>query len=377
MPGPRPNRLKNVVRKLHRWLGLALAAWLLFQATTGLALVYRHDLQALGAATPASTPDDIAAFDIQSAIDEITATWDDHSLYRIYFPIVDGEPLIALLHPTSPSGARQLLEIDPATGTIREASLAIRALDTLFYLHYELGQGESGRYLVGLLGLGLLMAALSGLWTWWPGLRRLRAAFRLSLRGTGDRQLYDWHRLAGSVAHPLILVTAFTGFMLAYGPVIVSGFGVEGARTMSPERSATSAMPPSDNWLRRAGAAIDNGGVRDLRFEPGTNRPTAVVLFNDSPGRSGPFERVRLEPGSNAVQSVTASRDLTGFNRLLGWMYSIHTRLALGRAGQLLLTIGACSLLILVVSGPWFWWRKRGRRRAQIRRAAMPRESNA
>lgn len=352
---------KAILRRIHKWLGLSLALYLVLQTTTGILLVYRHELQASWSHFGSPNIDTGVSVSMQSVLERIGAVYPQLEVDRIYYPKVRGEPYIAHLRGAE-GGAVRLAEIDPSSGKVRDASPVVRLLEFAFDLHHELLLGSAGLYLVGILGLALLTSAVSGLWLWWPGLRRLRRAYKVKLRGAGVRSLFDWHRVTGSLVAPIVVVSAITGFLLSYGGLLRTAFAVPAV----PVRAATQspAGPPIDvdTLIAIAASTIPHGGVRDVRFDPDNGLLAAVVFFDESRHQSGPLDRVWVDPHNGEVLGISESEKLDTGNRFFAWLYPLHTELGLADKGKALSTAGGVGLLLLSVTGPWLWWRKRQRR---------------
>lgn len=352
---------KAMLRRIHRWLGLSLALYLVLQTTTGILLVYRHELQARWSQSGSPDVDTGVSVPMQSVLDRIDAVYPQLEVDRIYYPKVRGEPYIAHLGGAE-GGAVRLAEIDPSSGKVSEASPGIRLLELAFDLHHELLLGGAGLYLVGGLGLALLMSAVSGLWLWWPGLRRLRHAYKVKLKGAGVRSLFDWHRVTGSLVAPIVIVSAITGFLLSYGGLLRTAFAVPAVPVRAAAQSPAGAPMNVDTLIAIAASTIPNGGVRDLRFDPDNGLLAAVVFFDESRHRSGPLDRVWVDPRSGEVLGISENEKLDAGNRFFAWLYPLHTELGLADKGRALSTAGGAGLLLLSVTGPWLWWRKRQRR---------------
>lgn len=350
-----------MLRAWHRWLGLSIALYLLFQGATGVLLVYRHELQALWSQSVTIHTGSVPPISIQSILENIEARYPAHVIDRIYYPAVRDEPYVAHLRSVDES-ATELVEIDPYTGRVLEAAFAIHALELIFDLHHELSLGKSGAYVVGLIGLAVLALAVTGLYLWWPGIRRLGSTFKVRLKGAGIRSLYDWHRLTGSVLALLIVVSASTGFLLAYGGPLRTALGISETPVEAVARNPTGLALRADTLISIADAAVPNSGVRDIRFQDAGNVLRTVVFFRDGDSRSGPFHRVSVDPYNGRVLGVSNSRKLDAGNTFFAWIYPIHTDLGLAKPGKAIVAAGGIGLLLLGVTGPLLWWRKRARR---------------
>ncbi len=77
-------------------------------------------------------------------------------------------------------------------------------------MHWLSGVTVSG-FILGVLGLLLLFLALSGIWLWWPSLRRFSNGFRVRTGNGRYARDYDLHQVIGMIALPLLLLWAVTG----------------------------------------------------------------------------------------------------------------------------------------------------------------------
>ncbi|NDY90121.1 PepSY domain-containing protein [Ideonella sp. TBM-1] len=106
--------------------------------------------------------------------------------------------------------------VDPRTGALARAD-ALRIGSQWFYpMHYSLNWHwhNAGIYLVGLAGLVMLVALVSGVIL---HRRLLREFFTLRLRTPGQRRTLDLHNLTGVLALPFHFFFAFTGLLIFAG----------------------------------------------------------------------------------------------------------------------------------------------------------------
>ncbi|HEX4722897.1 MAG TPA: PepSY-associated TM helix domain-containing protein [Pseudonocardiaceae bacterium] len=96
-----------------------------------------------------------------------------------------------------------------------------------------------GALLLGVLGLLPVLLAISGIITWWPGLRRLGRGFRVRTgRGRFARD-YDLHNLIGGIAVPALLMWGVTGAAFEFPAVSNIWLTITGGHAVSAAHEPT------------------------------------------------------------------------------------------------------------------------------------------
>ncbi|MDT3397283.1 PepSY-associated TM helix domain-containing protein [Streptomyces sp. B1866] len=265
---------------LHRWSSLVLGLVLLVVTTSGAILLYQpeyfrathHDFYRH---TPSAHPvtADQAVDIVRRAHPDFPATWvnSDHGIYEVGGPDYNA-----------------MYGVDPGTGEITGlahrnggsfgflANLHECALNCADYPGYIPQLAEPfptlgiswlreltwGGVILGVLGLLLLLLALTGIATWWPGLRRLSQAFRIRTgRGRFARD-YDLHRVVGAVAVPFLLMWAVTGAAFEFPVVEKSWLAITGGSGPDEHRYQFTAAPaaqgtPEITLAQASAAALD------------------------------------------------------------------------------------------------------------------------
>ena len=80
--------------------------------------------------------------------------------------------------------------------------------------------------LIGITGLLLLFLSISGVWLWWPGIKRWFVGVRIRLQKGRYARDYDLHQVAGMLAIPLLLVWAVTAMGFEFGFVEKAWYAV-------------------------------------------------------------------------------------------------------------------------------------------------------
>lgn len=390
-------RLRTVLWTLHRWIGLGLALLLAPIAVSGALLVWHDHLDAL------LHPGRYAVTGMQLAqpsaylASAVGALAGSAQPVAIRFPADDGWPVIVMARgaPRAEGGAPRIVNVylDPPTARALDVvDFRSSLIGWLHRFHENLTIPEySGRAIVGWVGVGMLILALTGIWLWWPrngaflpGLRWRRAAHTTT----------NLHHLIGFwISIPLAAVS-FTGVYLGFpqtarqlmasiAPMTPQGqrpgFGaVVRDPRLSPEDALSAALSsqpgarpaviflPTPNATtsergRARGAerdgkgesARDIGAVWRVQLRGAGDGETATVVVDD---RSGAVERL---PGPLAGDQAAQ------------WMRWIHEGSHSGPIWQVVVFLTGVFPLVFVVTGAIMWWRgRRTRREAVASRAA-------
>jgi uncharacterized iron-regulated membrane protein len=127
-----------------------------------------------------------------------------------------------------------------------------------------------GEFALTVLGLLMVLLAITGLITWWPGMRRLSHGFRVRFgRGRFARD-YDLHNVIGIVAVPFILMWGVTGAAFELPAVENAWLTITGGTSVDPARySFTPHDVPSgstDIGIDRAMSVALQHHAGDVRY---------------------------------------------------------------------------------------------------------------
>lgn len=221
----------------HRWVGLVLGLFLVIECTSGAILLYHGEIfratnSALYHHTTGPNPvtPDRAVQIVKQAHPEFDAAWAAHD-----------EGVLAV----GDSSYTKLWFVDPGTGRINGSGntdtgfmgLMVNLHDCGFSCEGDPGysswfateiwhDGPSfmsgitrGGFILGLLGLSMIVLVLTSLKIWWPGVRKLKQRFVVRTgRGRFARD-YDLHNVVGAIALPFLLMWGVTGAAFEF-PVV-------------------------------------------------------------------------------------------------------------------------------------------------------------
>lgn len=364
--------LRRVLVQVHLWLGLTIGLVWALLGLSGALLVFHREIDRLNMPTVsvgALAPlDDIirnAAIAAGSSIRTIGIADGRGDLLTATYADKAGEPQ-ALLIDAASGRVVGTKEVEPATPFTGSASR------WLYRLHESLLLGDAGETLVGVSGIVLLIATITGLAAAWPRRRQWRAAFAVSRWRSSTRKLYGWHRLTGLLAGFALLIIVPSGAYMIFAVQLRPAI----ARLVPhllPVRVPPGAVPLVDRVgaaraLTEARSVFPNASFVRLTF-PTMKSPAYVVRLHQP-------NETRVWSGTTSVTIAANNGRVLGTydpitapfsNRLADAAFSIHDGELAGPLGRTLAILVGMALPALYVTGVIAWIRKRQRENASAK----------
>jgi len=255
----RPARRTMVL--IHRWTSLVLGLLLVMETTSGALVLFHSEYfrathstlyHHTASAHPISTEQALGI--VHKAHPEFPAAWvgADHGILAV------GDPTYT-----------QVYGVDPGNGHINGVSHIVHGpMGFLVNLH-DCGltcQGYSGYVswlnhpvpslgigwlkdvvwgsaFLGVLGMMMILLAITGVITWWPGIRRMSHGVRVRTKRGRFARDYDLHNLIGIVAVPFVLMWGVTGVAFEFPGVEKAWLAITNGKAPDPNRYTFTANP--------------------------------------------------------------------------------------------------------------------------------------
>lgn len=378
--------MKSYVRLIHLWTGLVLGSILVVLGLTGAALSWIHELDAMlnPGLLHVAPPRGVGSGALLAADPDLTQAVGD-MLARdprygrpsmMELPERGGDVFVAWYRP--PPGAaggpwaqavsRQVM-VDPANLAVTgernwgESGLTRPLLmPTLFHIHRYLVAGDTGKLVVAVTGVSLLLTTLSGMILWWPRLARtaIRHAFTVRHGGSWTRFNFQLHRAGGFFAAPLLLVSA------------LSGVHFNMPQWVTPAVNTISPVTPNTKILNQSAAAGDAVSIAAAVRSAQARFPEARVSRVAMPAKAGqPFEirvrqpgelrkgpgatRISVDSGDASVLRVIDPERARGGDKFLSWLFPLHTGEAFGLGGRIFISLFGFIPLAFFATGVVIW----------------------
>lgn len=359
----------NVLRIIHRWVGLVLALIVAAVAVSGGLLLLREPYErAIYPALAKPLTTNLAReADVVASIE--ARFRQDGGVRTVKFPREGTNAFHVYLADESEAF------IDPERGdliarwTWRDSLPAF-----IFELHVHLLGGEGGKTLNGIAALFVVFLALTGIILWWP---RKSSAFRLRRalpKNATAGELLRSHAASGAIAAIPVLVFCATGAAIVfYVPVNAALSKVFDHRApMAPNAVVAPApageaatMRPWAERLANVRATFPEGEL--VMYSPGRGKNVAQSFRLRNPGEWHPNGRtyVLLNPYDGTIAQAIDARQQGLGTRIAHAIYPVHAATVGGLPYLLFTIVAAVGLAWLAIGGAAAWIQKhRATRRA-------------
>lgn len=285
------------------------------------------------------------------------------------------------------SGERRTAFVDPATGRVLGTTAQGGVIETVKILHSLSITGPIGNAMIEIVAGWAIALVLTGFVLWWP--RRETAAFRTGGARGKWRRVHAW---TGATIGVVLLFQAASGlsWSVVWGSLMQTVIaktesgrprpgGVVPADHHAPARPAGTDDPALPWSMQRA--AVPHAG-HDQRIDaddalaianargvgaPFTLRPPGEPgqpwLASAAVTNSRDAHVLYIDPQDGTVLLDAKSKDFGLGARTFEWGLYTHMGQQYGEANRLLMLAGAIGTLLLCVTAPILWWKRRGSRR--------------
>jgi len=343
---------------LHRWLSLAVAAFWLLQAITGLLLSFHWEIDDALIST-AQRPTDLAALERRMAA--LAPTGGEAKINFIW--TTAGLPDRYVVNMTTASGVRRLVKIDGGGDILRDNPA--KAPGFLWFmrdLHINLAMGRTGAWILGISGALLMSNLVMGLVVAWPKRGWWKQALAPTRKGPLTARLYAWHRAIGLWAILPAFVIVGTGTLMLFEHGLRDALGVEEVELPpNPAMTDQIGLPAA---IRAASAAMPGGAWVGTTL-PGEADASYHVWLR-IPGdlyRGYGSSLVVVDANDGKIRHAHPITDGGAAERFVGALYPVHSGEAGGLAGRLLTMSLGLWLAAITIMGLWLWLRRRPKTR--------------
>lgn len=368
--------IRRLLTRLHRYVGLSLAGFLILAGLSGSAIAFYDELDAalipgfydaVGRG-PVLPPVELAKR-IEAQLPGAVVTY------------------ISLNVPPGRSAdvrvaAKDFDQVfaDPVTGQVMGTRLWGRVcfapacvMPFLYRFHYTLSlPGVWGVLLMGLVGIFWTIDCFVAFALTWPrGLpfwKKWRTSWTIKHPASGTRRTFDLHRAGGLWVWGVLVILAFSGAAMnlpdQFARPLVSLF--------SPLQPSYAELIAERNPKNEPPIGFDAAIESARRSMPGT--PVGIFHYGGvygigvaPPGSGGKTglgpDYVYLDDRTGKRLATISPRVGSVGDRFLALQYPLHSGRILGLSGRILVAIAGLMVAMLSVTGVAIWWRKRRRPR--------------
>jgi uncharacterized iron-regulated membrane protein len=356
--------LRRIILKVHLYLGLASAIFLIILGLTGSIIAFEGDIDhwmrpSLWYAK--TGPHTLPEADLVRAVQEKYGP-----AHVAAVQILRDPNLVQVMQMTDKSS----VYVNPYDGTIQGRtsgpSGTQRALGIIHQIHLRLAPdarsafSSAGKLIISWAGLLLVLLVPTGFILWW---RTRRTS--INWGGSWFRICFDAHHVIGIYAALFLFVAAVTGVLIGFDRgeetiYAMTNSGPPDFRTKPPQSTPLPGATQID--VDRA-IAIARGAMPDATV--------SVVHFPLDPKAAYNVQMRVPEETSEAVHSLVTIDQYSGHvlkvkdfktdsqgYRWIRFNRSIHTGDVLGTPTHILMSLSSLLLVAMAVTGVVIWWKK-------------------
>jgi uncharacterized iron-regulated membrane protein len=274
---------------VHKWSSLVSTVFLLMLCITGLPLVFTHELNHVlldEAWAPADPEGEGLNLDQVLAVALSRQPGDAPA----FMSFDEDRPVVNVTSraPDAPAGSYNFQPIDQTSGDAAPLVAGHPVMEFLLQLHTDMFLGLPGMLFLGVMGLLLVTAVVSGVVLYAPFMRRLSFG-TLRLEKAARTRWLDWHNLLGIVTVAWVLVVGATGVINTLATPILAYWKDTALADLAAAHAAPAApgeWASLESAVERARAALPGRTLQFVAF-PGTEFSTdhhyAVFFHGDTP----------------------------------------------------------------------------------------------
>ncbi len=403
--------LYRAVWRWHFYAGLLCAPFLLILSVTGAIYLFNDEINDLVYPELRFVPVAAEAVPLSRMQAAVLAFYPGGAVTRMDTPKAPGRSVEVFVTPQA--GEPRRVFVDPGTGAVLGSYVYARTLVGFADLaHGSLLLGSFGDAVVELAACWGFILTVTGLYLWWPrsGLS-LRGAILPRWRLRGRAFWKEWHAAIGLWTALLVMFLILTGLPWAgiWGDLLRRGTDLAGigypashrghgvSHTTTTVKQATDGAGP---WTTEAApvpaadaAAADphahhhhgamaetapasapigvdrvaqilaeQGMVAPYRLNLPRSEGAAYIVFT-YPDQPEGQRTLYLDPHSGRVLGDVRFADYGIAAKAVELGVQLHMGNYFGRLNQIVMLIPCLGLILLSVTGPYMWWRRRPRGR--------------
>ena len=372
MLGRRKTPLTAATRSLrrwglvHKWTSLICTLFMLLLCITGLPLIFHEEIddvlhsQVKAAEVPPGTP----TADLDKLLANAMAQKPGQVPHFLIWDRDDPNAMFVSVGPTITSDPSKnlLVRMDSHTGAYLDSpDVTGRFTYIMLKLHTDMFAGLPGKLFLGLMGILMCVAIISGIVVYAPSMRKLSFGTYRASRTRVVRWL-DVHNLAGILLVAWTLVVGFTGVINTWADLVLKmwQFGQLAEMTAQyRDRSVPASLTSLNSAVEVAAHAVPGMTPSFVAF-PGTifssKSHYAVFLKGDTPLTSRLLKPALIDAESG---KLTDTRDMPWYVTTLFVSQPLHFGDYGGMPLKILWALLDVITIAVLVTGVYLWLRRR------------------
>ncbi len=359
--------VRKLILVLHRWIGLVTALALLAVGLSAALLVFERPIDRLLNRSLVKVTPSSARLPLNEITRRMGQAYPQYHIAGWTLPQQTDLAIAADLeanHDAKPAPSPEELElaVNPYTGAVMgDVEKANRLMVYVHQFHTHFLAAKVGSAIVGWSAVCLLILNLTGIILWW---RRKIGRFRWNLNGVAFH--FNMHHAIGIYAWGFLMVLSLTGIALHWegpaGRLADRLTGSPPSAKMLPADPVQQGVSPldSDELITIAEKSAPGAHVTVILLAAKPQAPVRVIMKYPEDHTPAGRTQLFLDAYSGKIRMLTDARSAPlGFKLVRLWNRQYHTGDIFGWPTQMLALVFSLSLVIMAITGPMIWYKRR------------------
>ncbi len=362
--------LKELIGKIHLWLGLITAPLVFFVCITGTIFVFSDEIVDLSAGD---------ARYVKQVKEEKLPTEELIKIIKEAFPkrmqpsymvcYRDPDRSVRFNSFSKEEGLR-MVYIDQYTGEILKDDPTIYFFYVVAHLHHSLMLHGIGEWIIDITTIIFLIALLTGLILWWPkkwDRKHRKASFTVKWTANAKRINYDLHNVLGFYSLGVCIVIVTTGLLISFKPLASftkNAFGGDASIQVNSlliksEKDSTMTLSPINSSIDHAFAKYpDKNQLKLLTFRLDI-WDYYIITMSNKIGIKSAMDGVYLAYDKHTGDAIDLPVEFKINKKVEDVYWSLHLGNYMGLFGKIITFLAGLIASSLPVTGFIIWLNRR------------------
>ncbi|NQX68718.1 PepSY domain-containing protein [Paenibacillus alba] len=368
--------MRKTILAIHLILSLTLGLFVVLTCTTGSLLLIEPEVESwMHPVNHAATSGNVSPSVIKQHADSANPGFFTD---RIEYP--NNDPFYHV-HLAQANGGKENFTVyaDPGTGDTfgRVQVDRLEPFATIYQLHrYFLLTSVIGKVpaasVVGILGIALVLILVTGIYLWWPGLRKLATGFRVVLNRGKLLKNMSLHKTVGIISIPFLLVLALTGTINAFEKSIPTWVGFKAKEeipaTALQSKTKDAAALPLDRVVEIVKETYPTSELIKIQLPPKAGQSYQIGLQEGFSSSTGSNSTVYMDGSTGAILYKTNPN--LAINLYNAWRKGLHFATWGGEPLKIISFFFGMTPLALMITGLFIWRIKANARKRSRNKSA-------
>ena len=384
-------RLRPLLVRIHRYIGVSIATFVAIAALTGCPLAFNTELERFFSPqlfAPRRAPE--SRLSLAELADKTQLIVPKGRVLQVTYTEPDQAAVYIVPRTNSATGQLEDLGFDeffvnPWTGTElgrrRRGDLfegRINVMPFLYEVHWRLAAGHSGQQVMGFSALLWFLDCFVGFALTLPTtctafFSRWKIAWCVEWNAGRFRRIFDFHRAVGLWLWAVLLIFAWSAVMMNLRPVFDPTMSLlfdyqpeiplPRHSVATPRLDWKAAETAGRRWiaLEATRRRFTAGPPQSLMYDPDSNTYSYMIhgsrdVFERSPKGGGTYVDFDADTGA-LLQCVEPTGRHSG-NTVESWLYALHMTRVFGHPYQWFVAGFGVATASMAITGLWLWLRK-------------------